>query len=244
MHDAIPIKFRFAHFYWTRHEIQEYSPTPKISIYHRWSVLKTIIDTLQAVGNFDLVQRFSGGCFGHLLKMREGPTSGKVVFTLLTYQIRPPNGIDTEIWFNIGGQAIRMSPTEYALVTELLFRSSSFDHTGRHEPLGLGTYIRFTTDMRIQVAELLTRFADMNVNIGYEEDYLKAANILALYYFVLCLDDRKKIDPWVRVLVDNLELCDRFPWGAYSCGVLLHYVGDFPTMRTFFKKKSNFHGHV
>lgn len=66
-------------------------------------MLKTITDTLRPVGGVDLVHWFSGGCFGYLPGLKEGLTSGKTVFSLLTYQIKPPNSIDTEFWFGIGG---------------------------------------------------------------------------------------------------------------------------------------------
>lgn len=205
-------------------------------------MLKTIADTLQAVGGANLVQRFGSGCFGHLLRMREGPTSARSLISLMTYQIKPINGDDTEIWFGVGGQAIRMSPREYALVTGLNFGSSSFDHAARHEPMGLGTYMRFTGGMRIRVNELLTRFTEKNVDVSIEEDYLKAANILALYSFVLASSERKKIDPWVWVMVDNLALWNRFPWGTYSYGILRHYIREFPTHRNFMSAKLHFYG--
>lgn len=142
------IQFEFAQFHWTRPELKAYSPIPRITIYHKWTVLKTIVDTLRAVGGAHLVERFSVGCFGHLLNIRDGPTCGKLLFTLMAYQIRSPNGVDSEFWFVVGGRPIRLSTVEYALVTGLHFGSSSFDPTGRHDPFGFATYT-FTGGTRI-----------------------------------------------------------------------------------------------
>lgn len=229
---------------WIRPALQGYARTPKFNLYHRWSVFTVIKDTLQVVGGSDLLHRFSEGCFGHLLRLKEGKSASKPLFSLMTRQIMIPNAPDHEVWFSIGGQCIRMSYGDYTLITGLLFGSSSFDISVEHDSFGMGHYMRFTNGILIRVSELLKKFTEAVVDHTYHEDYLKVANILALYLFVLGFEDRKKIDQWVWVLSDDLNRWNVFPWGSYSYGLLLHHIGKFPVFPDKVTPRLHFYGPV
>lgn len=229
---------------WIRPSLQGYARSPKFNLYHRWSVFTAIKHTLQVVGGSNLVYRFSLGCFGHLLRLKEGKSASKLLFSLMSRQITMPNAPDHEVWFDIGGQCIRMSYGDYALVTGLLFGSSTFDLSAGHDSSGRGHYMRFTNGVPIRVNELLKKFTDAVVDHAYQEDYLKVANILVLHLFVLGFEERKKIDQWVWVLSDDLDGWNVFPWGSYSYGLLLHHIGKFPVFLNKVTPKLHFYGPV
>ncbi|KAH6771068.1 hypothetical protein C2S52_015871 [Perilla frutescens var. hirtella] len=52
-------------------------------------------------------------------------------------------------------------------------------------------------------------------------DYVKVANILFVYRIIFCLDQKRVVDPWVWVLVEDAERWNSFPWGAYSYQMLI-----------------------
>lgn len=224
---------------WKRQQLQGCSGT--INLYYRKTVLEDIRSVLTAVGGEKLLQQFSGGCFGHLMRFVGGLSCNKALHELISREISLAGAREDEMWFHISGTNIRFAPAEYALVTGLHFGSFSL---GSQEMLPEGGVCeRFCGAKSINIKKLWERFNSRGVS-GSAEDYLKVAHVLVLYLMVLGYNRDRIIDEWVWVLVEDLDSWNRFPWGAYSYQALIRYVSLLPKTRTGSVMKYDFYGPV
>ncbi|KAH6776223.1 hypothetical protein C2S52_013784 [Perilla frutescens var. hirtella] len=202
---------------------------PAINLYYKRNKLEKIREVLTAVGGRPLLLQFMQGCFGHLLMWRGGPSCSKALHELLAHEIRVPGVSIYEIWFHISGKNIRFSPSEYALVTGFLFGASDFDPTANHDPSDIGVYQRVCRGQPISLQTLYTRFS--NHEIEDHNDNVKVAQIIALYFFALAYDERRIVDNFIWVLVDDEDAWNKFPWGSYTYQALMHYINLVPNTR-------------
>lgn len=77
--------------------------------------------------------------------------------------------------------------------------------------------------------ELWAIFKNKKIDCTQQEDYLKVAHMLMLWYMVLGYSNERKLESWMFVLADDLSSWNRFPWGAYSYMALVHYINHIPT---------------
>lgn len=124
----------------------------------------------------------------------------------------------------------------------LHFGSSSFDPLGSHEMPKDGVCKRCFRGRSITIGELMEKFNSQSVRDGSPQDYLKVANVLALYLMVLGYDQHKTVENWVWVPVGDLDSWNRFPWGAYSYQAFRYYVGTLPTTREGFDRLNSLFG--
>lgn len=65
----------------------------------------------------------------------------------------------------------------------------------------------------------------LNKELGSDvQNYFRAANLLVYYDCLLCRSDDVYVDDWAWALVEDTEAWNRFPWGAYTYGVLCHNI--------------------
>ncbi|XVF60277.1 hypothetical protein PTKIN_Ptkin08bG0032200 [Pterospermum kingtungense] len=211
---------------WKREPMQ--SLKARISVYLHSDVLDDIKARLKECGD-SVLQQFEQSCFGHFLRFHSGAYSCNVALhAIMSRQINKLDAPDDEIWFRIGGQFIRFSKYEYALVTGLSFGSSTFDPNGIHNPPVDGVHARRLGGKPILLRDLWDRF-----NMGHYRqptgDALKVAKVLFVYCMLFGVDTKKStIDPWVWTLVEDTDRWESFPWGKYTFQMLLHYIGILP----------------
>lgn len=97
-----------------------------------------------------------------------------------------------------------------------------------HNLVVSGVYSQFFLGQTIQLKDLLDRFTRKVVDENYQDNYLKIANIFNI------------VLSWV--LVDNLDIWNAFPWGAYTYGTLTHYILKLPTIKKGMKGRYYFYG--
>ena len=134
-----------------------------------------------------------------------------------------------ETWFRFGGQFIRFSRYEYALVTGLRFGQPTFDPLEHHVPPRGGVYHRHFAGLTVKVDALRALFtADPFGMVA--ADALKLAKILLFYCLLMGVDGKSySVEAWVWELVEDEECWESFPWGAYTYKNLFHYICEVPT---------------
>ncbi|XP_042023711.1 uncharacterized protein LOC121770986 isoform X2 [Salvia splendens] len=213
---------------WKRKPLQGFSHS--ISLSYRKKVFDDIRSVLTCVGGEKLLQRFSDGCFGHLMRFVGGVSCSKALHEMISREITFPKAKGDELWFHVGETNIRFAIAEYALVTGLHFGSSTFDPLGSHEIPPEGLFMRLWKGRPITANHLWGLFNLQHLSMS-PEDYLKVAHVLAMHLMALGYDQSKRIEPWVWVLVEDLDQWNSFPWGAYTYQALVHFVSILPTKR-------------
>ncbi|KAH6761911.1 hypothetical protein C2S52_019344 [Perilla frutescens var. hirtella] len=202
-----------------------------VVVYAIPSVIDTIRDTLLAIGG-DVVRLFRLGCFGYFLDYRGGDVQKRVIHALMTFEVHAPDRarVGREAWFHIHHSQLRFGPSEYTLVSDLRFGSSTFDPHDDHIVPSRYVYHRLFEGKRTTIKQMEDRFKDLGMARD-AADYVKVANILFVYRMILCLDQYRYVDPWVWALAEDVERWNSFPWGAYSYQSLMHYIGLVPKTR-------------
>ncbi|XP_057810208.1 uncharacterized protein LOC131024696 isoform X2 [Salvia miltiorrhiza] len=200
-----------------------------ISTYYRDSSFPDLMRTLILVGNEcneGLLGRFRESCFGHFTDWRPGMKSNRALHHIVSRQIVSE---DDEMCFFLCGARVRFSPTDYALVTGLNFGPTMFDATLQHDCSRVEAYRRFCGGRTMTIHALIKRVCNLDRRVDDEDGslYLRAVLVCVAHTIVLGLDTR--VQPWLWVLVDDLDAFDRFPWGAYSYKTLCHYTTEIGT---------------
>ncbi|KAH6786565.1 hypothetical protein C2S52_006117 [Perilla frutescens var. hirtella] len=144
-------------------------------------------------------------------------------------EINIPSKSQHEVWFSISVNHIRFSFPEYALVTGLEFGPFTFDTNSEYD---------------LSEVDLFDIFEEGHVNGADENDYLKVANILALYCFGLGFDVSRKVESFAWALVEDLDAWNNFSWGAYTYTSLLHYISILPKTKKGCGTKYHFYGPI
>ncbi|KAH6805187.1 hypothetical protein C2S51_030018 [Perilla frutescens var. frutescens] len=139
-------------------------------------------------------------------------------FQVVNLYYRPkitiPGAPAYEVWFRINESHIRFSFPEYILVTGFRFGSSDFDLNAEHDHFNVGVFRRFCCGKDLSILELWNIFSGHDRRAAKKatpNDYLKVANILAMYFFACGYDTPRKVDSFAWVLVDDLEAWNIFP---------------------------------
>ncbi|KAH6827702.1 hypothetical protein C2S53_019084 [Perilla frutescens var. hirtella] len=90
--------------------------------------------------------------------------------------------------------------------------------------------------------DLLQIFKERHVSGAADDDYLKVANILALYSFRLGYDPSRRVESFAWALVDDLDAWNNFSWGVYTFTSLLHYISLLPKTKKGCGTKYHFYG--
>ncbi|KAH6780339.1 hypothetical protein C2S52_011576 [Perilla frutescens var. hirtella] len=176
--------------------------------------------------------------------MEKQSSNGRALHALISREIIIPGAPAHELWFCINKSHIRFSCPEYVLVTGFRFGSSDFDPNAEHDCSNVGAFRRFCGGKDLSIKELLDIFDGKVPKLAKKathDDYLKVANILALYFFSLGYDTPRKVERFAWVLVDDQEAWNRFPWGVYTYPALLYYISQFPMSTS---KNYHFYGPV
>jgi len=159
------------------------------------------------------LNEFEQTCFGHFLSMPKLEHQGHVIQHLgLSLVECDDNGV---MEFNFGGTGARFSDRDFALVTGLSFSGNVDDSTiGIRDIKTNEIHTKYMKKKSsIWTNHLLKYFTDAE----YRED--KDAVKMALLYFLNCglLEVARKtnIDLKFVKLVEDLDLFNKFPWGAY-----------------------------
>lgn len=192
----------------------------------RCDVFKEILSTLRRIGGprhgERAIEHFTSGVVGRLIRVRRTGSATGALHHLIARQLQGDHIPPHESWFQLGGRTVRFTPRDYALITGLHFGNTEFDTTETHLIRPDSLFHRHFHAKETKVSELRNKFKERK--LGDEmEDYLKAANLLVYYYFLLCRD-KMSVENWAWALVEDFEQWDRFPWGAYTYQVLTHYI--------------------
>ncbi|XP_057779396.1 uncharacterized protein LOC130997975 [Salvia miltiorrhiza] len=208
----------------------------------RTDILKEVKNVLLDKGGPLALERFKEGVVGRLIDIKRNHSASNALHHLLARQLKGSDIPCDESWFQVGGQTIRFRPTEYALVTGLHFGNSDFDPYAKHKPPRNGIFNRFFNGVSTKVHVLRKRFNEKSLGKDVE-DYLKAANLLVYYLFLLCRDN-PVIEDWAWTLVEDFERWDAFPWGSYTYGALSYYIDTVGIAPDQAEKDYHFYGPV
>lgn len=197
----------------------------EINLYVRYSVLGEISEKLRQYAGEETLNLFLSGPFGKLLELKTKSLSNKALHELLAREITHPTFGPFEKWFFLGGDYIRFTATDFALVTGLMFGDSMFKPSERHHIPQTSMLRTKYSSRRIKVSTLRRDFKAGNLNSASE--YLKAANLL-MYYLILLGRDNPWIEDWAWVLVEDEVGWSSFPWGSYSFQVLCNQISLLP----------------
>ncbi|KAL6517757.1 hypothetical protein OROMI_033458 [Orobanche minor] len=203
--------------------------TRQVNLYVREAVFKEIVDTLSGMGRNSTVgdraiESLTTGVLGRLMKVRRTGSTNTALHHLIARQLEGDQIPPDESWFQVCGRTIRFTACDFAMITGLHFGNSTFHPDDDHLLQSDGIFHRILYGKNIKVSVLRKRFnaRDFGRDI---RDYVKVANLLIYYYFVICRDDML-VERWAWALVEDFEQWDMFPWGSYAYGVLSYYIGN------------------
>lgn len=199
----------------------------KVILYTRDKVLRDIPDVLIKVGGQPLLDRFLEGPFRYIMELKRKDVTISALHELLARELRDSSIPEHERWFSIGGREIICGPREWAIVTGLNFGPSAFDPYSRNHIIPLSSLYHTKygrSKAKIKVNRLRDDFLNRDERLGTPEQYVKAANLLVLYFILQCRDN-SPIDDWAWALVENEEQWRDFPWGSWSWQILCHQLG-------------------
>ncbi|XP_057770061.1 uncharacterized protein LOC130989916 isoform X2 [Salvia miltiorrhiza] len=179
-------------------------------------------------GGQALVDRFLGGCFGHLLDWNPGAKCGMALHHVVSRQIQSN---DNGLWFYINGSKLHFSEMHYALVTGLNFGQSDFDVRAEHDLRNVEVFIKICCGRRtLNVDNVIDIFENYDL-IGDPDGslLLRVAHVIVLYGMLLGYERDKKVADWVWALVDHVDAFNQFPWGAYTYQILCQYAYNCST---------------
>ena len=117
------------------------------------------------------------------------------------------------------------TPSDFALITGLLFGASTFDTTMEYDISGMASYRAFCDPGRATDIKQLIANVTNPENMVEDVDgslHLRAV-LVCVAHCMICGAD-KHVEPWMWALVNDLDAFDRFPWGAYAYQVMKHYT--------------------
>ncbi|CAA0830005.1 Unknown protein [Striga hermonthica] len=166
---------------------------------------------------------FERSCFGHFLKFHDNSyNSGKLLLSLFGREVEIDNPREKECYYRIGGRNHKFGKEEFCAITRLRFGNSDFDpDTNKSLPPANGVYRRYFDGKTVLGRDLLSKFVDRKFE---EDDALKVAFILVVFFFILSPDSRMSVPMWWWTLVENTTEFERFPWGSYAFQRLHHYL--------------------
>ncbi|KAH6766733.1 hypothetical protein C2S52_017716 [Perilla frutescens var. hirtella] len=185
---------------WVRQPLQQ--ARPSVVVYAIPEVPNTIRATLHKIGGDPALESFRSGCFGHFLDYSAGVVQKKAIHGLMSREVRMSDRAleGRETWFQIHHFQLRFGPTEYNLVSDLRFDSTSIDPNAEaHVVPQRSVFYRLFEGKRTTVKHLKDQFKAQAIARD-APDYVKVANILFAYRMILCLDQNRAVDPWVWAL--------------------------------------------
>ncbi|GER43956.1 hypothetical protein STAS_20829 [Striga asiatica] len=175
---------------------------------------------------------FERSCVGHFLKFHDNAyNSGKLLLALFGREVEVDNSREKERYYRIGGRNHKFGKEEFCAITGLRFGSSDFDpDTNESLPPANGVYRRYFDGKIVLGKDLLSKFVQQqfeedDVFQGFKEDEtLKVAFILVVFFLILSPDSRMLVPLWLWTLVEDTTKFERFPWGSYAFQRLHHYL--------------------
>lgn len=171
-----------------------------------------------------LNDRWEIGCFPHILKFsgQKQFFSGKLCINLLCREIVYPDARDDEMWFDVGGHAMRFGKLEFMLCTGLRF--GNIPHfarvKARAKPESVhARYFGGQGTCEVDIVRVLEagQFRE-------EEDALKMAYVFVVFNVFIGKDDRAIVPNWLWCLVEDLPTFESFPWGTFIYSMTLHWL--------------------
>ena len=168
------------------------------------------------------MDRFSGTVMGRFMSVRRGNSANNALHFLLAREVMNRELIPQhERWFLIAGRILQFTPQAFCLVTGLSFGAANFDPTDDHRIPKNGVHAtHFKKPIKVDDLRKSFKLKDMGED---PEDYIKVANLLVYYYWLLCRD-KQVVKNWAWALVEEPEEWELFPWGAYAYLNLIHYI--------------------
>ena len=128
----------------------------------------------------------------------------------------PKSRLD-EMWFEIGGRPYRFGKQEFLLVTGLQFGYVDL-HVLKWKQTNEDSLLwRLFKGISPRLAEIMQMLRVRGETIS-DEDVLKLSNIVIAYNLFYGYDDRSRVDGYLWVLIEDINMWNKFPFGtvAYS----------------------------
>lgn len=157
--------------------------------------------------------RFRQTTLGYFLDMHRLIFQSQLVHNVLMREVEVHSDVE-ELWYCIGGQFVRFSRQEFALITGLVY-GPAFEHEHRliYRPAG-SIRARFLNNrFSVSKRQLEECFASMNFVVDVEEA-VRFALVLLVERVLLGKSDSRVIDETLLKLADNLDEFDEYPWGS------------------------------
>ncbi|KAL3645715.1 hypothetical protein CASFOL_010895 [Castilleja foliolosa] len=201
----------------------------EIKLYSKLTVVSQIDEELKLTGD-GVHQDFSNSCFGFLMGLdTHGSCCIPALHYLFAHEVVKANADPDELWYRVGGRFIRFSKHEFALVTGLSFKPTTFDPSEKHDPPVNGLFFRHYKGQRVKMDDLRSDFTKGEFR-GSPDDALKVAKLLIFYFLLFGRDGRHSyIHNWAWTLVEDINQWETFIWGKYTYQYLLINLRRVPT---------------
>lgn len=155
------------------------------------------------------VELFRETCLGHFLDIQELSPSSNLVHYMLLHEVHTGDA-DQEMWFLVGGNTIRFSRVEFALITGLKFGTFPLKVNGsdRLEQTYFGKSSTFSLE------NLDEAFAKWDFDTIDDLDAVRLSLLYLTEWFLFGRGYRNQVDTWLLWVLDDLDQFNAYPWGS------------------------------
>ncbi|KAL5789369.1 hypothetical protein ACOSQ2_004257 [Xanthoceras sorbifolium] len=205
----------------------------RVNMYCRIGELGTLRDILR---KDNMLDKWTHSAFGRLSGMRGDQLfSGKLCHSLLCREIHYPGAREDEIWFDIGGHAIRFGKEEFLLCTGLKFGPLPGATVSQNKIVDDSVHSRLFDGLPTLIESVLVRLNEGGFTTS--DDAIKLAYVFFVSHILLGREKSRIVPPWLWGLVDDLTAFEAFPWGTYVYSFTLYWLGKALSSRSSSKIK-------
>ena len=203
-----------------RHSVQH---IPEKSFGSTHNSMKTIGELSIFLQQRELLNRFNAkSSISYFLKLngKQLLVTPLMLNILARELVNYPNSQPDEMWFEIGGRPYRFGKQEFLLVTGLQFGYLDLQVLKRkqeNENSLLWRLFKGVSPMLSQIMQMLRVRGD---TIS-DEDVLKLSNIVIAYNLFYGYDNRARVDDYLWVLIEDINLWNKFPFGTVGYSRLI-----------------------
>ncbi|KAL5752448.1 hypothetical protein ACOSQ2_022955 [Xanthoceras sorbifolium] len=193
----------------------------RFNMHCRVSEWGTFREALVREGQLD---RWMNGVFGHFLRMRgDQYFGGKLCQILLCQEIEYPGAREDEMWFKVGGKAMRYRKEEFLLCTGLRFGPLPNGIMSHYPANNDGVQQRYFGKRHIHINKVKLKLEEGNFT--RDDDMMKLAYVFFIAHFLLGRERQRTVPDWLWGLVEDLVAFENFLWGTYIYSSTIYWLG-------------------
>ncbi|KAK0606389.1 hypothetical protein LWI29_037235 [Acer saccharum] len=186
-----------------------------------------------------MLRRWEHGVFGQFISMGKGKQffSGKLCHLLLCREVVHPYGRPDEMWFRVGGRAIKFRKEEFLLLTGLRFRSLPKGAVTQYISTPSNVHHRYFHGLPTHLEDIIHKLREVE-QFDLEDDVLKLGYVFFLSHILLGRDYRRIVPNWLWGMVEDVIAFEAYHWGTYIYSLTIYWLGKALKGRID-KKKQN-----